>query len=326
MPSKKSSELIPIKSDVLSNSKTKILVITSSIDLTVSYIMEKYPDIDFFRLNVDEFPIYEIAINGNGLGWEIKNKKSEQKITLYETKSIYYRKPMLPDVSEYEECYQDMISKDIIGVVIGIADSFEGMVLSPPSLLKKAENKTNQLLYAFKNGIKMPFSFIGNSNKKKEIFYNFKSIIKPLSIGKISNGDYYEIFHTSIVKENECDISLTPIYLQQYIKKNYEVRLTVVNDNFFAVRIDSPDKVDWRKNYNLLKYSLIKVPPTIKEKCKMMLFHYGLKFGAFDFIVDSNDDWIFLEVNPNGQWLWLEKELNLNISEKIIHLLNKEVV
>ena len=52
-----------------------------------------------------------------------------------------------------------------------------------------------------------------------------------------------------------------------------------------------------------------------------MLKDFGLMFGAFDFIVDQNGDWIFLEINPNGQWLWLEKILGLPISKKIVDYL-----
>ena len=49
--------------------------------------------------------------------------------------------------------------------------------------------------------------------------------------------------------------------------------------------------------------------------------YYNLNFGAFDYIVTPENEWIFLELNPNGQWLWLEEALNLDISEKIINYL-----
>ena len=44
-------------------------------------------------------------------------------------------------------------------------------------------------------------------------------------------------------------------------------------------------------------------------------------FGAFDFIVTPELKWIFLEINPNGQWLWLEQSLKLDISQKIVEYL-----
>ena len=57
--------------------------------------------------------------------------------------------------------------------------------------------------------------------------------------------------------------------------------------------------------------------------CINMLNEFRLNFGAFDFIVDERGKWIFLEVNPNGQWLWLEKILDLSISYRIVDYLNE---
>ena len=51
--------------------------------------------------------------------------------------------------------------------------------------------------------------------------------------------------------------------------------------------------------------------------CIQMLRDFNLSFGAFDFIVTPDDQWVFLEVNPNGQWLWIEMETGMKISDAI---------
>jgi len=66
------------------------------------------------------------------------------------------------------------------------------------------------------------------------------------------------------------------------------------------------------------------VPDKIKRMCSNILKLFDLHFGAFDFIVTPKGEWYFLEINPNGQWLWLEEALNLDISKRIVELLNKE--
>lgn len=65
----------------------------------------------------------------------------------------------------------------------------------------------------------------------------------------------------------------------------------------------------------------ISCPDGIIMKCYKLMDDFNLAFGAFDFIVTPENEWIFLEVNPNGQWLWLEKSLKLDISKKIIEYL-----
>ncbi|MDD3139747.1 MAG: hypothetical protein PHX08_12340 [Lachnospiraceae bacterium] len=214
-----------------------------------------------------------------------------------------------------------MIAKDIISLVNGIVDDFEGKVLTKPCILRKIENKVFQLLYAEKNGLSIPRSFIGNSNKRASDFLGTKSIIKPLTTGKLIRTNKTEIYQTNYFTEFDDDIAKTPIYLQEYENKKYEVRLTYINRFFFTVRIDSEDKLDWRKNYHGLKYSVIECPKHIANLCVMLLESFDLKFGAFDFIVNEHEEWIFLEVNPNGQWQWLEEILKLPISEKIIKYL-----
>lgn len=215
-----------------------------------------------------------------------------------------------------------MIAKDIISLINGIVDDFEGKVLTKPYILRKTENKTIQLLYAVRKGFQLPKSYIGNSKDiALESINKHKSIIKPLTTGKIKKCDGIEIYQTNYIDKLQEDIALTPIYVQNYVEKNYEVRLTCVNHSVFAVRIDSEDKLDWRKNYAGLKYSVIECPHIIINRCFKLMEDFGLKFGAFDFIVNKSDEWIFLEINPNGQWLWLEKALDIPISQCIIQYL-----
>ena len=78
------------------------------------------------------------------------------------------------------------------------------------------------------------------------------------------------------------------------------------------------NKIDWRMDYQNHKYTIIDCPENIIKKCYQMMADFDLIFGAFDFIVTPENEWVFLEVNPNGQWLWLEKSLDLDISKKIL--------
>lgn len=299
-----------------------ILIITSSIDVTVDCIIKKYWNIKFFRFDVDKFASYEINVSNSS--WKIKNILTNNEIEERNVLSIYYRKPIFPDLSEYENYYHSMIEKDILALITGIVDSFDGKVLSKPYLLRLSENKINQLIFASMNNYLLPKSFIGNDNHSLVIFSDKKAIIKPLTTGKVYTNSECELYQTSYYNFDNDDISLTPIYLQDYIPKQYEARITVINNKFYTVRIDTLDKLDWRKDYENHKYTLIECPEKIKNECIKMLLHYNISFGAFDYIVTPNNDWVFLELNPNGQWLWLEEALNLDISKKIIEYLCEE--
>jgi len=295
----------------------RILIITSSFDLTVSYIIKQYLKVSFFRFNVDQLNEYKVNITNQG--WSISHH--DEHITNNDVHSIYYRKPTFPDLSEYEESYHSMIHKDILTMINGIVDGFPGKVITKPYILRLTENKVFQLLKAAQYGFIVPSSYIGNDQFKANK-YN-QGIIKPLSTGKVHIDDVYEIYQTNIFQGINEDISLTPIYVQEYIKKQYEVRLTIIDQYVYAVRIDTIDQVDWRNDYEHHHYTLIKCPEDIIRKCYNMMEDFHIVFGAFDFIVTPNNEWVFLEVNPNGQWLWLEESLHLDISQKIAEYLSK---
>lgn len=301
-----------------------VLIITSSIDGTVDYIIQKYnsPEVCFKRVNVDLFNLYCFDFSSKD-GWTIKFRENNEIIELNDVYSIYYRKPRLPDLSLYEKKYHPMISKDIVSVINGIVDGFDRAVLSKPCLLKKTENKIFQIQYALANGFFVPDTYIGNTSDETIPFIHKKSIIKPISMGKINSENSVDIFQTCIFNKSVEDIALTPVYLQSYIEKKYEVRITIIDGNIFPVKIESSDQVDWRKKGARNIYAITEIPTEIEMSCLKMLRDFDLTFGAFDFIVNTSNEWFFLEINPNGQWLWLEQELHLDISKEIVQYLLK---
>lgn len=296
---------------------SKILIITCSYDKTIDYIIEKnkYRAI-FFRFNVDLFADYGITISNSY--WEISYRNNT--INSNTTLSIYYRKPTFPDTSDFAPEYRRIINSDILAIIDGLANSFSGVVLTKPYLLRQAENKIFQLIYAKSHSILMPKSFIGNNDYWKCI--NDQRIIKPISVGKIETSSGIAIIQTNLMHENDSYDSpeLTPVYIQEYIKKSFEVRITVVDDDFFAVKIVSDNMIDWRAGNNN-QYEIIDIPIEIKKCIKMMMKDFQLRFGAIDYIVDVDGKWYFLEINPNGQWQWLECILGLSISDSIMNML-----
>jgi len=117
----------------------------------------------------------------------------------------------------------------------------------------------------------------------------------------------------------------TACLFQEYVSKSIELRLTVVGRKIFCAEIDSQrspkSSVDWRTSYDDLKYAVHKLPKSVAQKCLDLVDRLGLVFAAVDFILTPDGRYVFLEVNPNGQWGWIEDETGLPISSAIIELL-----
>lgn len=297
----------------------KILIVSSSFDKTVDYMINKYNQDRFIRLNIDKLENYQISITNYGsFQVNIKSDTFDVKNLFESISSIYYRKLFLPDLKDYDVNYHAFMQKELYSFVTGLVDSFDGKVVTTPTILRKVENKVYQLKVASDLHFLLPSSLITNHDDAVNKFKTFKTIGKPLSTGKLTKSTGV---HSSIIKDNVINISLSPTYFQEYISKDYELRVTVVKEKFYCVKIVAEDKIDWRSSESKNYYELIETPEIIKYQCLAFLNACNLEFGAFDYIV-LNKEYYFLECNPNGQWLWLEQELGLNISDSIIRLLN----
>lgn len=299
-----------------------ILIFTSSFDLTVDYLIDKYSRIhDFFRINVDRLDDYLFDVSETGIYITLTGY---WKILVSDAHAIYYRKISFPNLNnKYNKKYHPFIYKEIYTLITGIVETFEGICLTKPSILRLAENKIYQIKIAKEVDFLFPESLISNNTNSINQFCALKKrIVKPIASGKIEKEGVKDIVQTNILNDNiSIRINdICPAYYQAYIDKDFDLRVTIINNDVFPVKIISKNNVDWRKDHLNTKYNLVTIPEEIISKCYLFLNKINMNFGVFDFVV-KNNKYYFLEVNPNGQWGWLEKELNINISDAIIKYL-----
>jgi glutathione synthase/RimK-type ligase-like ATP-grasp enzyme len=90
----------------------------------------------------------------------------------------------------------------------------------------------------------------------------------------------------------------------------------------FATRIDNPDELDWRRGRHNIAYQPYEMPENVLVGVRRLMRSLGLVFGALDFVV-TDEGHHFLEINPNGQWGWIENETGQPISRAIADALVK---
>lgn len=115
---------------------------------------------------------------------------------------------------------------------------------------------------------------------------------------------------------------MSPTIFQPLIQKRVDVRATFVGEELFVAEIDSQTDaaamVDWRRTANpSLPHRRARLPSEVELASRRLMKELGLIFGALDFIRTPDDRWIFLEVNPNGQWLWLDDMLEFGITDAV---------
>ncbi len=140
-----------------------------------------------------------------------------------------------------------------------------------------------------------------------------------------------KVFYTKKFQADELiptlgDVRNAPVILQQYIPKDLELRVTVVGERVFPCAIYSQEQVgnqeDWRRQeIEKLRHEAFTLPDAIEKLCIQLLKRLNLDFGCIDLILTPEGDYVFLEINPLGQWLWVEEKTGMPVGEAIVDLL-----
>lgn len=150
-----------------------------------------------------------------------------------------------------------------------------------------------QLRAAVTCGLRVPRTVLTNDPDTARAFVADvgRAVYKPFGGSGIDDDDgFRQVFCTVIDLEqcNDPNISRTMHLFQQWVPKDYEVRLTVVDGKFFAARIDGGSEaaqVDWRSDYGALAYRTVGIPDVVQTRVNALLDKLGLRFGALDFVV-----------------------------------------
>jgi hypothetical protein len=137
-------------------------------------------------------------------------------------------------------------------------------------------------------------------------------------------NDQLKSVYTQRLRSEDLDdlrgIDTTAHLFQAWVSKEHEVRLTVVGERMLAAAIHAGSEAaheDWRSDYGALTYTTTEIPEPVAAGVRRLMERLQLHYGAADFIVSPDGQWTFLEVNPCGQWDWIQGATDLPIAEAI---------
>ncbi|TVQ51581.1 MAG: hypothetical protein EA362_00115 [Saprospirales bacterium] len=270
-----------------------------------------------FRFGGDEASLY----------FESGDKRIALKSTdVFEKASFFYYQGSLPFSNHYQELeYFTSISKAVdISLRKFISKySHRAIIAFPESLNFKLSN----LLLAQSLGLKIP---------ETEVFNAYKVGGKKISpINKISKAitNIYRVRTEEKLQEGPGTFRIkklpkraqyfTPSLLQKEVVKDFEIRSVYLLGIFYSMAIfsqnDEQTKLDYR-NYNRTKPNRnvpFSLPKSIETKLESIAKELGLKFCSFDLIRNKQGNYVFIEVNPEGQIGWVSRNCNYNIELKI---------
>ncbi|MEH2063799.1 MAG: MvdC family ATP-grasp ribosomal peptide maturase [Nostoc sp.] len=317
-------------------SRDVVLLITHSGDFfTIDRVAEALSKkgVQPFRLDTDKFPL-EVQLTAH-----FDKSKSYHKleygthsISTEQVQAVWIRRIWEPELSkELAPKYREACIRESLATLDGFWDSLkEARWVDNLERINTAHNKLRQLRVASEVGFVIPQTLITNKAESAREFFHqvngkmVSKLLTALSHSMEANSSFF--LYTSTVKEEDLQdaesLRYCPMVFQEQIPKQQELRVVYVNGHVFVGALEASvyaaAKVDWRKpGVEVGAWQHHQLPDQVIHRLQAFMGKFGLLFGALDFILTPSGEYVFLEVNPIGEWGMLERDLDLPIASAI---------
>ena len=312
--------------------RPRILILSNRLDFACDYVVARLREsgVSYLRLNHEDFPSLDLALYPVEARVLVRIKGREFCIDSDTLEAIYFRRPtFLRETRRPESSADGELARQ---QWTALARSFqvfkECRWMNHPAKTYSAENKALQLLTAADIGLPVPTTCITNDASRAYEVQEGASrvVVKGLDTLYLECGDTMRFGYTNILSPEEMKEYPTrhaPMMLQSLLEPKVDLRVTVVGENVFSVRIlrDGHGVVgDWRRVKDGVTFEAFELPGTVAKACIDLVGKLGLTYGAIDLAL-CRDEFFFLEVNPTGEWAWLVDAAGLPIDKAIASFL-----
>lgn len=242
-----------------------------------------------------------------------------------DVEAAWYRRLSPQPGLEHSDAAEDEFARDeelrFTRWLIAMQESYSIRWINRPSTAQAAENKFLQLKFANVHGIEIPRTIVtAQPNRVRAFLRNEGSVVaKPLEAysWKDKSGQTFSAFATVLDKERGSEISNADIarcvtIYQQCIEKACDVRVIIMGEDVFAFKViqDGERYFDFRLGFyqkDHLTYEPISFPLALKLKTIKFMNSLKINFASADFALTADGRFIFLDLNPGGQWLFIEQ-------------------
>ena len=307
-----------------------LLILTSDQDLTADYLIVRLIErrLPYFRLNTEELSQGEFIFSLNNKGRARTVTVGPRTLDLDTVRAVWYRRSIHPTPKGTltpEERY--FVAGELRHLAMGLILNPQITWVNPIDRVSVAEHKLYQLQVAAGLGFHVPRTLVSSDVNLLRDFVsgNFTgTICKPIFHGMFFDGLSRHAVYTRRIDMDALDaesLSACPVFLQEQVPRDCDVRATFIGRHCFVADIRGDTSlIDWRDPRSAADYAVSALDDTTAILCRRMLSELGLVYGAFDFIRTPSGKLVFMEVNPTGEWAWLEDKLSFQMRDAFIEV------
>lgn len=311
-----------------------ILILTSQDDATADFVAAKLRRSECLRIDTDDLPS-AVSIASTEQRSAIRVRRTEFRPEQFS--GVWYRRPK---AIAFPARLGKAESRHAAAEYTAALEGFLSLIperrwINHPSRNILAGHKLEQVRRAQSAGFNVPKTFVTQDAAALRRFWKAcsgKVILKPLSGGYLEREEPGRdtLIYTNPLREEDltrtAEIARCPTIFQERIAKKADIRITVVDDDLQAVELTAADndepRLDIRRNNMTdVVYRRTVLPRSIESSIRRVLRSYGLRFAAIDMLRDFRGKYYFLEINPNGQWAWLDMAGATNTRDTLIRAL-----
>ena len=312
-----------------------VLLLTHSGDFyTVDLVAQALADMGArpIRFNTDLFPSL-IKLSGRAGDDRVAQLLTEagEQAAVHEVRAVWARKLWPPRMADdLDERYRSMCVSESVAALEGFLDALHNARwINNLDHQRNAENKQRQLRLAARVGLGVPKTLVTNDPAAARQFFaetDGQTVAKLLRPVDVSMDAAAPFVYTSRVREEDLaaveTLRHSPMVFQELIPKAHELRVAYVAGETFTGALDatgtSRGHTDWRLAApEECRRQMAQLPTEVSSSVNALMSELGLVFGAVDLICTPSGEYVFLEVNPSGEWGMLERDLGLPISQAI---------
>jgi glutathione synthase/RimK-type ligase-like ATP-grasp enzyme len=288
-----------------------------------------------FRASCHVFDCDRSGLDGREMSWLLAEAAAPLLMSSEKTRVgiraldlIWFRRAAFGEevAAAADSAYAKFVKENYRAAGLGILLSeFNGIWIDHPLKSINSENKIIQAYVAREAGIRIPRTLVSQSPDAVREFcdtLNGEVIVKPIQQVADAGARTKKVGDELLT--NDQSIGMCPVMYQELIPGRRHIRAHIFGDHVLAAILESDD-LDWRWNLNI-PCRQVTLPDELQKKMYAALDLLGLSMGVFDLKLTDEGEYVWLEVNPQGQFLFIEGMCGLPLTRAMADFLHTRSV
>ena len=241
-------------------------------------------------------------------------RPGEGQLDMDAVSAVWWRRPSpfgMPDTLR-NPAHRQLALSETDTAFRGLFEAMNGLWINSPARDAAASHKPFQLALAQSLGLEIPQTVMTSDPEEARAFWDAcdGNVIYKQFIALPNAWSETRRIGTAEMQLDDVAIRLAPVIFQRHVAAVADLRVTIIGDEVFAASVDLRDleyDVDVRMNLNA-RHVAHKLPDDIADKLRSLVRSLGVVYGAIDLRLTQDGRYVFLEINPAGQFLYVEQQ------------------